>query len=183
MGIGSLSDWVVVFLARRNKGYKEPEMRLWTYSIPLVLAAVGYFVYGWGATEGLHWMSIAVGLCCMIAQQVSATSIATAYAMECFEQVSLLHPQSCTRWLMFSVQISGELVIVLACCSSIINFVISFTVQDFIDGTNYGWTFTFYGIMVVLSMAAGAPMIIWGKDWRRKCKPRYEKFLAETGRQ
>ncbi|RDH39381.1 major facilitator superfamily domain-containing protein [Aspergillus welwitschiae] len=165
MGIGSLSDWVVVFLARRNKGYKEPEMRLWTYSIPLVLAAVGYFVYGWGATEGLHWMSIAVGLCCMIAQQVSATSIATAYAMECFEQIS------------------GELVIVLACCSSIINFVISFTVQDFIDGTNYGWTFTFYGIMVVLSMAAGAPMIIWGKDWRRKCKPRYEKFLAETGRQ
>ncbi|GKZ42308.1 hypothetical protein AbraIFM66951_001389 [Aspergillus brasiliensis] len=140
MGIGSLSDWVVVFLARRNKGYKEPEMRLWTYSIPLVLAAVGYFVYGWGATEGLHWMSIAVGLCCMIAQQVSATSIATAYAMECFE-------------------------------------------QDFIDGTNYGWTFTFYGIMVVLSMAAGAPMIIWGKEWRRKCKPRYEKFLAETGRQ
>ncbi|PYH69866.1 putative MFS transporter [Aspergillus vadensis CBS 113365] len=165
MGIGSLSDWVVVFLARRNKGYKEPEMRLWTYCIPLVLAAVGYFLYGWGATKGLHWMSIAVGLCCMIAQQVSATSIATAYAMECFEQIS------------------GELVIVLACCSSIINFVISFTVQDFIDGTNYGWTFTFYGIMVVLSMAAGAPMIIWGKDWRRKCKPRYEKFLAETGRQ
>ncbi|PWY90957.1 MFS transporter [Aspergillus heteromorphus CBS 117.55] len=165
MGIGSLSDWLVVFLARRNKGYKEPEMRLWAYSLPIVLAAVGYFLYGWGATEGLEWMSIAVGLCCMIAQQVSATSIATAYAMECFEEIS------------------GELVIVLACCSSVINFVISFTVQNFIDATNYGWAFTCYGILVVLSMAMGVPMVIWGKSWRRKCKGRYEKFLAETGRQ
>lgn len=87
MGIGSLSDWLVLFLARRNKGYKEPEMRLWAYIFPLIFAALGYFIYGWGATAGAHWMTIAVGLCCMIAQQVSATSIATAYAMECFDKV------------------------------------------------------------------------------------------------
>lgn len=89
MGIGSFSDWIVLFLARRNKGYKEPEMRLWAYILPFILAAIGYFTYGWGATAGDHWISIAVGLCCMIAQQVSATSIATAYAMECFDWVGL----------------------------------------------------------------------------------------------
>ncbi|KAB8261202.1 major facilitator superfamily domain-containing protein [Aspergillus pseudonomiae] len=165
MGVGSLSDWLVLVLARRNKGYKEPEMRLWAYVFPLIFAALGYFIYGWGATAGAHWMTIAVGLCCMIAQQVSATSIATAYAMECFDKIS------------------GELVIVLAICSSVINFAISFTVQHFINATNYGWAFTFYGICVVLSMAMGVPMLIWGKSWRRRGKGRYEKFLAETGRQ
>lgn len=87
MATGSLSDWLVLFLARRNKGYKEPEMRLWALSLPLVLAGLGYFIYGWGATAGSHWITIAIGLCCMIAQQVSATSIATAYAMECFDRV------------------------------------------------------------------------------------------------
>jgi len=87
MGIGSLSDYLVLTLTRRNKGYKEPEMRLYAYIFSLLLATIGYFTYGWGATAGSHWMSIAVGLCCMIAQQVSATSIATAYAMECFDQV------------------------------------------------------------------------------------------------
>jgi hypothetical protein len=80
------------------------------------------------------------------------------------------------------VQISGELVIVLAICSSVINFAISFTVQHFINATNYGWAFTFYGICVVLSMAMGVPMLIWGKSWRRRCKRRYERFLAETAR-
>ena len=96
MGVGSLSDWVMIALARRNKGYKEPEMRLWVNAIPLLLSAAGYFLYGWAAQAGAHWMAIAVGLCCMIAQQVSATSIATAYAMECFDRVSsfILHPRS-----------------------------------------------------------------------------------------
>ncbi|KAJ6009163.1 hypothetical protein N7522_004179 [Penicillium canescens] len=164
MGVGSLSDWIVLVLARRNKGYKEPEMRLWAYIFPFIFGAVGYFTYGWAATYGEHWMAIAVGLCCLIAQQVSVTSLATTYAMECFDGIS------------------GELVVVLAICSSLINFAISFSVQPFIDATNYGWTFTCFGILVVLSVLMGVPMIIWGKTWRRKCKGRYEKFLAETGR-
>lgn len=87
MGVGSLSDWVVLVLARRNKGYKEPEMRIWAYIFPFFFGAIGYFLYGWAATNGSHWMAIAVALCCLIAQQVSITSLATAYAMECFDGV------------------------------------------------------------------------------------------------
>lgn len=90
MGVGSLSDWVVLVLARRNKGYKEPEMRIWAYIFPFCFAAVGYMTYGWAATYGDHWMAIAVGLCCLIAQQVSITTLATTYAMECFDGVSSL---------------------------------------------------------------------------------------------
>lgn len=87
MGVGSLSDWVILILARRNKGWKEPEMRLWTYIFPFIFGAIGYFTYGWAATNQDHWMAIAVALCCLIAQQVSITSMATAYAMECFDGV------------------------------------------------------------------------------------------------
>jgi hypothetical protein len=87
MGVGSLSDWIVLVLARRNKGYKEPEMRIWAYIFPFCFAAIGYFTYGWAATNGDAWISIAIGLCCLIAHQVSITSLATAYAMECFDGV------------------------------------------------------------------------------------------------
>lgn len=91
MGVGSLSDWVILILARRNKGWKEPEMRIWTYIFPFIFGAVGYFTYGWSATNQAHWMAIAVALCCLIAQQVSITSMATAYAMECFDGVCRMH--------------------------------------------------------------------------------------------
>jgi hypothetical protein len=79
------------------------------------------------------------------------------------------------------VQISGELVVVLAICSSCINFAISYSVQPFINAVGYGWVFTFYGFCVLASMAAAIPMTIWGKEWRRRCAGRYYQFLRERG--
>ncbi|KAK5263893.1 hypothetical protein LTR99_010906 [Exophiala xenobiotica] len=158
---GVLSDHIVIFLARRNHGIKEPEMRLWTLCFSFVYAAVGYQLYGWGANFGMHWMTIAFGVGCMIAHQVSACSIATAYAMECFPGIA------------------GELVVVLAICSSCINFAISYSVQPFIIATNYGYTFLFFGLCVLCSMLAAIPTYIYGKSWRRKAAPKWRRWLAE----
>jgi hypothetical protein len=96
-------------------------MRLWTLGFCMIYALLGYFLYGWGAQTGAHWMTIAFGVGCMIAHQVSACSIA-AYAMECFPGVS------------------GEMVVILAICSSLINFAFSYSVQPFINAAGYGWT-------------------------------------------
>jgi hypothetical protein len=86
---GVLGDQIVIRLARRNGGVKEPEMRLWTLGFCFIYSTVGYNLYGWGAEKGLHWITIAIGVGCMIAHQVSACSVATAYAMESFPGVSL----------------------------------------------------------------------------------------------
>lgn len=85
---GVFADTIVVFLARRNGGVKEPEMRLWMLCISFVYAGIGYLLYGWAADAGLPWIAVAIGLGAMIAHQVSACSIATAYAMDCFPGVS-----------------------------------------------------------------------------------------------
>jgi hypothetical protein len=91
---GVFADTIVVFLARRNGGVKEPEMRLWTLCLSFVYAGLGYLLYGWAADSGLPWIAVAIGLGAMIAHQVSACSIATAYAMDCFPGVSLNSSQS-----------------------------------------------------------------------------------------
>ncbi|OJI85423.1 hypothetical protein ASPTUDRAFT_118102 [Aspergillus tubingensis CBS 134.48] len=158
-----MGDKIVIYLARRNDGVKEPEMRLWALTPCFIYSAVGYELYGWGAQEGAHWMTITVGIGAMIAQQVAATSTATAYAMECFPGVG------------------GEIVVILAICSSIINFIISETTQPFYEATGPGWLFLFYGICVIISLAAGMAVYVWGKKWRRKCAPKYYKFLQERG--
>jgi hypothetical protein len=69
-----MGDKIVIYLARRNDGVKEPEMRLWALTPCFIYSAVGYELYGWGAQEGAHWMTITVGIGAMIAQQVAATS-------------------------------------------------------------------------------------------------------------
>lgn len=137
-------------------------MRLWTLGLCMVYAAVGYFLYGWGAQTGAHWITIAIGVGCMITHQVSACSIATAYIMECFPGIG------------------GEMVVILALCSSIINFAFSYSVQPFIDAAGYGWTLTFFGLSVLASMVATVPMLIWGKQWRAKYAPRYWEFVQEN---
>ncbi|KAI5240099.1 MFS general substrate transporter [Aureobasidium subglaciale] len=66
-----VGNFIVIRLSRRNGGVKEPEMRLWKLCFSFVYAAVGYMMYGWGAQTGAHWMTIAFGVGCMIAHQVS----------------------------------------------------------------------------------------------------------------
>ncbi|PQE09851.1 MFS transporter protein [Rutstroemia sp. NJR-2017a BBW] len=159
---GVASDHIVLFLTRRNKGVKEPEMRLWTLAASFVYAALGYMLYGWGAQTKASWVVVAIGLGAMIAQQVSACTVATAYAMECFPGLG------------------GELVVILAMCSSMINFAISYSVQPFINAAGYGWAFFFFGMSVLASICGGVVLIIHGKNWRRKCASRYYRYISET---
>lgn len=156
-----LSDHVVLFVARRNNGIKEPEARLYVIIIPFIYAASGYMMYGWGSQKEDPWPVIAVGLALLIAHQVSISGIATAYAMECFQGIG------------------GEITVVLAICSSLINFAFSYSIQPFVDTSGYGPAFTFYGGIVWISMILGIPTIIFGKRWRIKCASRYYKFLDE----
>ena len=52
---GPLSDWVSMQLTRRNKGIREPEMRLPTM-IPYVLIMIlGNFIVAFGWQEGWSW--------------------------------------------------------------------------------------------------------------------------------
>ncbi|KAI0134300.1 major facilitator superfamily domain-containing protein [Xylariales sp. AK1849] len=52
---GPLNDWVCLWLAKKNRGIYEPEFRLPTVIIPLIIGAAGF--YGFGATihYQTHW--------------------------------------------------------------------------------------------------------------------------------
>ncbi|OKL55448.1 hypothetical protein UA08_09265 [Talaromyces atroroseus] len=143
---GHSSDLLVLRLARQNKGYREPEQRLWAVIVSLIYTCVGYMMYGWGAQTGAPWIVIAIGLCFLVSQQAATATIATAYTMECFDKVS------------------GEIVVVLACLSSVINFAISFTTQNLIDAMNYGVAFTIYGCLVVGSLLMAPLLMIYSKS-------------------
>lgn len=136
-------------------------MRLWTLVLCFFYTGLGYMIYGWGAQEGAHWITIAIGIASMIAQQVACTSTATAYAMDCFPGIG------------------GEIVVVLAVCSSIINFAISESCQYFVQAVGYGWVFFFYGIIILLALTSGGVLYFKGKMWRSMNSPRYYRFLIE----
>ncbi|KAK3303887.1 major facilitator superfamily transporter [Chaetomium strumarium] len=62
---GSLSDWIVIKLAKSNhNNQKTPEMRLWLAYPAAVLTAVGLVVWGVSVDRGYHWIvgQVALGL-------------------------------------------------------------------------------------------------------------------------
>ncbi|GAV28110.1 hypothetical protein PMKS-001578 [Pichia membranifaciens] len=158
---GSLSDYVVIFFAKRNNGVKEPEMRLFAMIFPFCFGAIGYMMYGWGAEQGDAWPVISVGIGFMTAQQVSSCSIATSYAMDCFRGIS------------------GELVVVLAIFSACINFAVSYSCQEFLTAAGYGWLMFFWAMLVLSANASAILLMFKGKSWRRGSADRYFKFVEE----
>jgi len=58
--LGYGSDFIVKFMARRNEGTHEPEHRLLTLVVPLLLGVIFCIIYGQAAAfpERYHWMAI-----------------------------------------------------------------------------------------------------------------------------
>jgi hypothetical protein len=80
---GPMNDYVCLWLAKRNRGIYEPEFRLPTIIIPLIIGIVGF--YGFGATVHFqtHWigpvlcfgfanMSLAIANACVFGYVIDA---------------------------------------------------------------------------------------------------------------
>lgn len=158
---GSASDYIVIYFAKRNNGIKEPEMRLYAMIFPFIFGSIGYMMYGWGAQQEDKWPVISVGIGFMTAQQVSSCSIATSYAMDCFRGIS------------------GELVVVLAIFSALINFAVSYSCQEFLTAVGYGWLMFFWGMLVLTANGSCVLVMKYGKGWRKRSANRYFKFVEE----
>jgi MFS family permease len=85
---GWMSDILADRLARRNKGVKEPEHRLWVSIIPLILHPTGCILYGVGAAHGIHWIGIAFGLAMLAAPLPMGSSVAFNYIIDSYEELS-----------------------------------------------------------------------------------------------
>jgi len=62
---GTLSDWIVARLAKKNGGVRVAEMRLWLAYPAILLTAIGLIVWGISVDKGYHWMvgQVAFFLC------------------------------------------------------------------------------------------------------------------------
>lgn len=53
---GTLSDWIVIKLGKRNNNEKTPEMRIWLAYPAAVLTAIGLVVWGVSVDRNYHWI-------------------------------------------------------------------------------------------------------------------------------
>lgn len=87
---GPLSDWLILRLAKRNKGVYEPEMRIWIFVPFIPFQIAGTFWFGYALQDGQSWLAIAWawGLCGFGSAPI--LSIALTYMTDAYNEVSRL---------------------------------------------------------------------------------------------
>jgi hypothetical protein len=79
---GPLSDWVSMRATKKNRGIREPEMRLVTLIPYACCTLVGSLIMAFGYERGWSWEAIVIGGYTLIGIQLTAVSaIATTYAV------------------------------------------------------------------------------------------------------
>jgi MFS family permease len=86
---GPLSDYVAAQLTRRNRGIREPEMRLLTAIPYVVLMVIGNVITAVGYDRHWHWALIVVlGWTCTGIQVAALPAIFSTYAVDSYKPVA-----------------------------------------------------------------------------------------------
>ena len=85
--VGPLSDWLIVFLARRNHGIYEPEMRLWVIVAFIPFVPAGLFMFGFGLNNGSSWPIVAIGYGLASFGTLPASSLSLTYLTDAYTEV------------------------------------------------------------------------------------------------
>ncbi|KAJ5735497.1 major facilitator superfamily domain-containing protein [Penicillium malachiteum] len=82
-----VSDWAILFLARRNKGIYEPEMRLWVIAGFIPLVPAGILMFGMGLKRGSPWPLLAVGYALCSFGTAPASSVSLTYITDAYGEI------------------------------------------------------------------------------------------------
>ena len=85
---GLLSDRMILWLAKKNRGVYEPEMRLWLMIAFGLFIPAGLLIFGYGLGQGKPWPMIAVGSGIYTFGMTPASSVVLAYATDSYTNVS-----------------------------------------------------------------------------------------------
>lgn len=85
---GTLSDRLVVRLARRNAGTMEPEFRLWLFAITTVLIPFSLLLWGVGSAHGVHWFGLLVAMAALGFNNTCGASLGVNYLVDSYREMS-----------------------------------------------------------------------------------------------
>ncbi|SPO04614.1 related to MFS transporter [Cephalotrichum gorgonifer] len=148
---GPWSDYISQKATRKNKGIREPEMRL-VALVPFAIAAIiGLVVFGVGIQEQWAWQAvIIVGFGFVGLQVVAIPTIAITYAIDCYKPIS------------------GEIMTIATICKNTFGFGMTYYINNWAVKDGY-----VPPVMLLMAMTAGITLLgvvlltFYGKSCRR----------------
>lgn len=157
---GPLNDRLVLFLSRRNNGFREPEFRLWAFIPSAIILPAGLIIYGVTSAHGLHWIVPIVGMGLVGFGLSVAGAVTMSYILDCY---TLLDTQVVTTIILIR---------------NLVGFGIAWGIQPWISGMGQQNTFICVGALAFAVTIFAVFFIIFGKRLRRWTASRYMRLAG-----
>ncbi|KAF6832086.1 major facilitator superfamily transporter [Colletotrichum musicola] len=157
---GPLSDWWILFLARRNGGVYEPEMRLWVMAAFAPFVPVGMVLFGVGLGSGWPWpvLAVAYGLCSF--GTAPAGTISLTYMTDAF------------------TEIVGDAMVAVTFVRNICSLMFIFALPAWIAASGVRNVYIAIGVIMTAILFGGGIFIASGKRFRFCFRKNYRYFAA-----
>lgn len=159
---GKVADWIALRLARRNKGIREPEQRLWVLPVSGIISAAGLITWGVGAYHDVHWVGLVFGLGMLTFGCVTGGSMAVSYNVDCFKEIA------------------GETTVSIMLIRNTIGFGFSYAITPWWETQGLQNCFITAAMISIACTSTFLILTIYGKRIRRWSIPAYRHYMATS---
>lgn len=152
---GYLSDWLAIYLARRNGGIREPEQRLWAFAILPFVVPASLILWGVGAAHGVHWFGLTVAMCGLAFANASGLTLSVSYLIDCYRDIG-------------SDALTTAIII-----RNTMSFAINYGITPWLDNLGYQNCFISAAFIALATSSVFLVMIWKGKSFRERSRERY----------
>lgn len=150
---GWLSDWFAARLTSRNRGIREPEMRLPTLFPFVCIMLLGNFVVAFGYQYKWPWEAIVlIGYTCAGIQVAAIPAIATTYAVDSYKPVA------------------GSIMVTITVNKNVWGYGFSKFITPWVEESGFVPPIMLNMCLIFLWCSFGVVFYIWGKKFRGMTK-------------
>ncbi|CAG8039809.1 unnamed protein product [Penicillium olsonii] len=160
---GYLGDRSIVYYARRNNGYFEPEMRLYILHIPVIMLAGGLIMFGVTISKGLHWIWPTIAGAFFGFGLGSISDAVLVLVMDSYRDIT------------------GEAFTAVTFMRNAVSIGIPFAITPWMERQGTQNMFIVSGFVSLAVSATIIPVVLWGKFYRRASAARYRELVENQG--
>lgn len=159
---GPLNDRLTLYLSTCNRGWREPEFRLWAFIPSALIMPCGLVMYGVTSAHGLHWIVPVIGTGFVGFGLSVGGTVSIAYIVDCYKDIDT------------------QVVTTVILIRNTVGFAITWGIQPWIGGMGQQNAFILVGVLSFVITGAAVLFIAYGKATRRLTAKKYARLATEA---